>query len=162
MNIHPNLGESLRQISSLLPDGPKRSLLLDAAFIADQLERPLDDDLRAFQQKFGFHVPERPELPTFETLDLRYKLVAEEASELLNALRPDPHEPDLNHIAHEAIDLIYVCVGTLVSCGVRMGPLWRAVHAANMAKVPNPTGGKVMKPEGWRGADIPALVEAQR
>ena len=49
------------------------------------------------------------------------------------------------------------------TCGLRVGPFFDAVQAANMAKVGCPirADGKRLKPAGWRPADLTAVLEAQ-
>jgi predicted HAD superfamily Cof-like phosphohydrolase len=50
------------------------------------------------------------------------------------------------------------------ACGLRVGPFFDAVQAANMAKVGGPirADGKRLKPPGWRPADLDAVLARQR
>lgn len=65
------------------------------------------------------------------------------------------------------IDLAYVCLGTAFHHGVDFNEGWRRVHEANMKKVlaKNADESKrgyrfdVVKPKGWRPADLSDLVE---
>lgn len=115
-------------------------------------------DIYNFHQKFGQPCPDSPTLPDLKTIELRRKLIIEEAKEVDDELV----NGDLNKIAHECIDLIVVAMGTLVACGVQPSVPWQMIQEANMRKIPNPTGGKILKPEGWVKADITPAIEAQK
>ena len=106
-------------------------------------------DVQRFHAKFRC-VRRRSPWPLGErTRNLRKKLIQEEVRELLEAL----DSGDVPHIAQEAMDVIFVVLGTLVSMGIRPGRVWDAVVRANMRKIRNPRGGKVMKPKGFRGPE---------
>lgn len=119
----------------------------------------LERDVRKFHRKF--RIPTRwdlgPGLPSEETKALRVRLVREEVEELIEAIE----EGDVVKIAHEAVDVLYVVVGLLVTYGVSIGPVWRLVHRANMRKEPDPDGGKIRKPEGWEPADVRSEIRRQ-
>lgn len=89
-------------------------------------------------------------------------LIVEEAAETVEAhLRSD-----LAAYADGLADLLYVLLGAACERGIRMQPIFREVHRANMGKIEggerHPETGKFMKPEGWRPPDIRALIEAQK
>lgn len=86
---------------------------------------------------------------------LRIKLIEEESKELLEALK---NKSDIDKIS-EACDLLYVTLGVFVDLGVPPHEFFNAIHEANMRKVKNPTGGKVLKPEGWQPADLKSILE---
>lgn len=111
-------------------------------------------DVRAFQKAFKFAAPASLTLPTPELLYVRRRLVAEESVELVEAIG----DGDLAKIAGECVDLIYVAIGTAVSCGIDLGPHWRAVHAANMRKILQEGNGKAQKPAGWVAPDHAAIL----
>lgn len=119
-----------------------------------------------------------PHVPSDEIVRARLALIAEEFFELLNAagidrdleewgirhaIREDPIEVDLPALADATIDLDYTVEGLRVSCGIDGRPLWRAVHAANMAKAGGPIDehGKLRKPPGWAPPNIAAELRAQ-
>lgn len=118
----------------------------------------------AFQAQMGqgYIGPPR-ELPA-SLASLRMKLIREEAEELCAAIERGELHEQLDAI----VDLIYVAIGTATQAG--MGDvLWAAfqrVHRANMGKVPAPAREAskrdsvrdVIKPEGWRPADLRDLV----
>ena len=118
------------------------------------MERDIHDDVSDFHKKFGHPAPDAPHLPSLELMSFRKKLLREECEELCDAI--DARDP--GSIASEAVDLIYVAIGTLVMCGLKFAPFWKLVQKANMAKIPNPNGGKPLKPTGWRKPDCGALV----
>jgi len=104
--------------------------------------------VRDFHHEFGVHVGKSPGLCDHE---LRAKLIWEEATETLDAIR----DGDLVEAVDGLADLIYVCLGAAVTWGVDLEPVFQRVHASNMTK----TGGvrddgKIMKPEGWKPPDI--------
>lgn len=73
-------------------------------------------------------------------------------------------EPDLEGIIDGCCDTIYVCVGTLVACGIPDLPHLAEVNRANNDKFPNGVAmfnehGKFQKPKGWRGPDHAAVRE---
>lgn len=151
------LAEALRRIADSVPKNmewlPRRQMLWDAAREVDDLVRPLDEDVKRFHIKFGHPAPANPVLPKRAVMDFRKALIREECEELCAAI----DARDLGRIAQEAVDVVYVALGTLVMCGLRLAPFWEVVHRANMAKVSNP-GGKPLKPEGWVKPDCGELV----
>lgn len=119
-----------------------------------------------------------PHVPSDEIVRARLALIAEEFFELLeaagidhddfewqirHAIREDPIKVDLPALADATIDLDYTVEGLRVSCGIDGRPLWRAVHAANMAKAGGPIDehGKLRKPPGWTPPDITAELLEQ-
>jgi predicted HAD superfamily Cof-like phosphohydrolase len=108
-----------------------------------------------FHARFGHTVGDTPEMRDAE---FRGDLIFEEAGETIRAIDHD----DLAAAVDGLADLIYVCLGTAVAWGVDLSPIFEAVHAANMAKEPDPGGRKPLKPEGWKPPDVAALIEAQR
>jgi predicted HAD superfamily Cof-like phosphohydrolase len=72
-------------------------------------------------------------------------------------------EFNVPEVADAIADLIYVLLGTAVTYGIDIGPIWDAVHAANMAKSGGRQreDGKWEKPAGWRPPDIDGLLRQQ-
>jgi predicted HAD superfamily Cof-like phosphohydrolase len=119
-------------------------------------------DVLDFHKKFGSHVEPKPWSPTKETRELRHSLIDEEVNqELLPALRSANNLPA---IADALADSIYVILGTAISFGIDLRPIWKAVHETNMAKEGGATreDGKILKPEGWQAPDIFNLILAQQ
>lgn len=115
--------------------------------------------VRAFHERFGVAQADRPRLQTPAVHALRARLLREEVEEVAAALAGT----SLAEIAHELADLLYVTYGTAISLGIDIRPVFEAIHVANMAKVGGGmrADGKVLKPPGWRPADVDALLEAQ-
>jgi predicted HAD superfamily Cof-like phosphohydrolase len=116
-------------------------------------------DVLEFHRKFGCVVGSRPGVPLIDTTTMRMALISEECDELETALSED----DIPGIADSVADLIYVLLGTAVSYGIDMREVWRAVHAANMAKVGGGLrgDGKVLKPPDWVAPDVAGILERQ-
>ncbi len=107
-------------------------------------------DVLAFHEKFGCYVkPDGPGIPLNpDEPILRARLIEEETDETLAAIE----RGDLVEIADGIIDSLYVLIGTAVTYGISLDPLWDMVHESNMAKIGGgkDSGGKVSKPDGWR------------
>jgi len=70
-----------------------------------------------------------------------------------------------NDVAAQAdalVDIVYIAIGNAIAQGLPWDPIWAAVHAANMAKEPDPTVAKLIrKPPGWRAPDVAAIIRTQ-
>lgn len=128
-----------------------KQLLADA----DWYQHVLD-----FHVRFGQLIQALPAVPTSGAVDLRLALCGEEWREFEEAMRAG----NLPAIADAIADLTYVLLGTGVSYGIDIRPVWRAVHAANMAKVGGAVrgDGKILKPDGWQPPDIAGVLAAQQ
>jgi predicted HAD superfamily Cof-like phosphohydrolase len=117
-------------------------------------------DVLAFHKAFDLYIGKNgPLRPSDEAVALRTTLIREEAVELIQAIG----NGNLSVIAKEIADLIYVALGTAVSYGIDMGPIFEAVHRSNMAKIGGRKNenGKWIKPEGWTPPDLLAILAAQ-
>lgn len=116
-------------------------------------------DVLEFHRILGVYIGQRPRLPDPEVRRLRARLIREEAGELLSALESG----SLVGIASESADLIVVVLGTCISCGIDLEPVWDEVHKSNMAKAGGPRreDGKVLKPEGWKSPKIAEVLLEQ-
>lgn len=154
------LAQALAHIALSMPDSlqwsARKRMIEEASREVDKLVKPLDADVREFHIQFGHPAPASATMPPRSVMDFRVKLIREETEELCAAIE----RRDLGAVAQESCDLIYVVLGTLVVCGLRLAPFWSAVQKSNMEKIPNPTGGKPLKPEGWKKPDCGAIVGA--
>jgi predicted HAD superfamily Cof-like phosphohydrolase len=118
--------------------------------------RSWQDDVTNFHDAFAVVVGTTPGI---RSADLRVKLIYEEVEETLFAIS----RGDLPSTVDGIVDAIYVLIGTAVTFGVDLAPIWDAVHTANMAKVGGAIrdDGKVLKPDGWTAPDVAALLRAQ-
>lgn len=103
--------------------------------------------------------PNYPCLPRVGYSTLRCNLIEEEINETLEAIR----DADLIKIADGIADSIVVLLGTAVTYGIDMRPIWDEVHRTNMAKKGGALrgDGKRMKPEGWTPPDIAGILQEQ-
>jgi len=102
----------------------------------------------------------KPHIPNRKNRTLRHELITEEVDELLLALYND----DLVKIADGIADSIFVLLGTAVTYGIDIRPVWEEVHRTNMAKKTGPIreDGKRLKPEGWTPPDIKRIIDEQK
>lgn len=113
-------------------------------------------DVLDFHLTFGVTIGDTPEI---RGEALRARLIREEITELLDAISVR----NLPAAADAIVDSIYVLIGTAVTWGIDLHPLWDAVHAANMKKVGGEirADGKVLKPRGWEAPNIAAILRMQ-
>lgn len=132
------------------------------------------------------NVPDTPGIPPEDVRLCRARLILEEAIETINALgftlcaegdfqdpcfddvddfdfKPD-RIPSLEDIIDGCCDSIYVCTGTLASCGVPDMPHLEEVCRANNAKFPGGkvivnNDGKFLKPVGWTPPDHQTVLK---
>lgn len=123
----------------------------------------LIEDVIAFHVACDIPVACALTAPPSPRVDLRIELIEEEVNrELLPAMKSG----DLIEIADAMADSIYVIVGAAIEYGIPLDHVWKAVQAANMAKVDQNTGkvrrradGKILKPDGWSPPDIRAALD---
>lgn len=124
-----------------------------------------------------------PYIATGDASDLRSRLQIEECIELCIALsgfsatqamvmdaldkrRHETRDESTEGIAREAADIVVVTLGTAVAAGIALEPIFNEVMAANERKV-GPGArvredGKLLKPEGWVGPDVAAVLARQK
>lgn len=110
--------------------------------------------VKKFHEAAGFEVGKEPRFLSAKEFELQMALIQEEVHELWDAADP-AGRGDLNHVAQEASDLLYVVLGFCVRSGIDISRIFDHVCAANDRKVfPAPSfreDGKLLKPEGWKG-----------
>lgn len=84
-----------------------------------------------FHRVFGHPVGERPQLLSYERLQMRRDWQDDERLEFDGAIRV----LDIVGAADAIADEIYFLIGMAVEMGLPMGKIFKAVHAANMRKV---------------------------
>ena len=101
----------------------------------------------------------RPHQPPPKYYTLRYTLVKEEMEETLEAIKIG----SLAEVADGIADSIYVLLGTTVTYGIDIRPIWNLVHKANMEKKKGKMrfDGKRLKPPGWKHPDIEKEIRRQ-
>ena len=117
-------------------------------------------DIEDFHRTFGHHIGAWPTIPTDKVQKLRRKLIREEVNELLDGM----DDNDLVKVADGCADSIVVILGTAISYGIDLRPIWDEVHKSNMAKKGGSKreDGKQLKPEGWIPPDIKGLIDKQK
>lgn len=103
--------------------------------------------------------------PTWDSdlAHLAIRLIAEEKDELFDAI----FNEDLQQIAKESIDLIYVITELINMLGIDGKLIWDEVQKSNMAKFPKGEvtkrkDGKILKPEGWEKPDIASCFKLMK
>jgi len=118
-------------------------------------------DVLDFHKAVGAHVEQKPKVPDdCAVRELRCELIKEELVETLHALKRN----DLEGIADGIADSIVVLLGTAVSYGLDMRPVWDEVHRSNMSKVGGPirSDGKQLKPVNWSPPRVWELIQEQQ
>ncbi len=112
-----------------------------------------------FHRAFDIVMGPSPSMPDAATCALRVSLIQEEFDELREALT----QRDVESVAKELADLLYVVYGTAVSCGLDMAPVFREVHRSNMSKVGGHkrADGKWIKPASYSPAHLRPILAAQ-
>lgn len=116
--------------------------------------RDLVTRVQQFHEAFG--IPLGASWAKDERRMLRASLIEEEFREYLAAEVANDPAATLDAF----VDLLYVIIGAALEYGFDLSGAFAAVHAANMSKL-GPDGkpilrddGKVLKPEGWKAADL--------
>jgi predicted HAD superfamily Cof-like phosphohydrolase len=118
--------------------------------------------VREFHERCGRARADQPRLVGPELAESRQRLLEEEVAELSAAARAG----QLDEIARELADVVYVAYGTAVSYGIDLDAVLAEVHRANMSKI-GPSGrpvirsGKVQKGEWFRPPDVAAVLRRQ-
>ena len=123
-------------------------------------ENAWQQDVAGFHRAMGLSVSNAPKVMDCKTTSLRISLVLEETKELVTALMDN----DTIKIADGIVDSIYVILGTAVSAGINISPIWDEIHKTNMAKSGGAVrkDGKRLKPEGWKPPEIEKLLVEQK
>jgi predicted HAD superfamily Cof-like phosphohydrolase len=112
-----------------------------------------------FHRTFDIVIGTSPGIPDAATCTLRVRLIQEEFDELREALA----QRDVEAVAKELADLLYVVYGTAVSCGIDMAPVFREVHRSNLSKVGGHkrADGKWIKPPDYSPAHLQPILAVQ-
>lgn len=107
----------------------------------------------------GHYIGVRPSIPPSDVALLRENLIDEEMGEVERALI----DGNLEEIADGIVDSIVVLLGTAISYGIDIRPIWDEVHATNMNKVGGEKrgDGKQLKPANWKPPDIVSILRQQ-
>lgn len=116
-------------------------------------------DVKEFQTAVGQNVGTEAAFPDPSERVLRMRLLREEFEEY----NQGEYHNDLENIAKELADIIYIVCGTAVSYGIPLDKVFDEVHRSNMAKLVDGKpvrrdDGKILKPEGWTAPDIKKVL----
>lgn len=116
-------------------------------------------DVKEFQTAVGQNVGQAPAFPDDKERCLRIKLLEEEFNEYLHGESKD----DLENIAKELADIVYIVCGTAISYGIPLDRVFDEVHRSNLSKLVDGKpirrdDGKILKPEGWTPPDIKKIL----
>lgn len=116
-------------------------------------------DIYEFHNTFLQYIGIEPKIPSINVVNLRKTLIKEEIRELLIAI----NENNIIEIADGIVDSIVVLIGTAISYGIDIRPIWDEIHKTNMAKFGGNTrsDGKILKPENWIPPNIKRILEKQ-
>lgn len=108
-----------------------------------------------FHKAFNLPVREKPGFPDDEERDLRKRLLQEEYFEYLDGENAD----DLENIAKELCDIIYIVCGTAAVYGIPLDKVFEEVHRSNMSKLEDGkpiyrSDGKVLKGKDYKEPDV--------
>jgi len=117
------------------------------------------EDILDFHKVMGHYISSKPSIPPAGVWLLRCRLIEEEVKETVEAL----NNADLIGIADGIADSIVVLLGTAISYGIDIRPIWDEVHRTNMAKLGGKKDeyGKSLKPSGWQPPRIRELLDTQ-
>lgn len=120
--------------------------------------------VQAFHEKAGAVINHRPTEPEGDTAKLRYNLIYEELREYVEALDKPVGSVDLVEIADAIGDLLYVVLGTAVSFGIDIEPIFNEIHRSNMSKFIDGyrrEDGKWMKGPSYSPANLKPIIDQQ-
>jgi predicted HAD superfamily Cof-like phosphohydrolase len=117
------------------------------------------EKVQEFHRATWANAPDKPTIASVERQYLREDLIREEWEELLEAL----YEQDVEHIAKELADLLYVVYGTADEYGIPMDTVFAKVHISNMSKLNDGAfrhDGKYVKGPSYKPPDLSFLRES--
>lgn len=101
------------------------------------------DLVMEFHDTYGMPIGEEPHLLPVDRLKLRMSLIAEEYTELQEALEAD----DLIEVVDALGDLVYVIYGMAIEMGVNLSPVMSEIQRSNMSKL-DENGKVIMREDG--------------
>ena len=116
--------------------------------------------VKEFQTIVGQNVGTTPKFPDSDERSLRLRLLREEVMEYFSG----ENNNDLENIAKELADIIYIVCGTAVSYGIPLDKVFNEVHRSNLSKLGkdgNPLrreDGKILKGPNYTPPDIKRIL----
>lgn len=121
------------------------------------------NQVKKFHEVFGAGILNSPTIPNADRVELRVRLITEEAQELIDGLNTG----NLLEVCDGACDLLYVLLGTVLECGLqhKFEEMFDEVQRSNMSKT-DANGkailredGKVLKSEFFSKPDLLTILE---
>ena len=111
-----------------------------------------------FNRKYKFYCNTKPALIPNEIAWLRYSLAREEIEEYIEG----NSKKDLENVAKELMDILYVVYGTIIAHGLqdKADALFAEVHKSNMTKVCSRRRLKPIKGFSYNTPDIQSILNA--
>lgn len=124
------------------------------------------NQLIEFHEAYRSHWFDYIEYPAMDNAKLRASLIMEEAKEVCEELLHED-EDNMDKIAKEIVDLLYVTFGTIISYGLqdKIEACFDEVHRSNMSKLGEDghpiyrDDGKVLKGPNYSVADIKSILD---
>lgn len=125
------------------------------------------DHVEKFHDTFGIANQHAPTTAiSTDTIDLRFRLMAEENEEYLEAAKAG----DLVEVADALGDMMYILCGTILSHGMQhiIEAVFEEIQSSNMSKLGEDgkpiyrEDGKVMKGPGYFKPNIAAVLEGKK
>jgi len=124
--------------------------------------------LQQFHVKYDHYFALKPQVPTQETINLRFKLINEECKEVNSALyklmneRAEYDVDNLTELADGLADLLYVTFGTALAFGLPIDEIFAEVQRSNMTKSTEKNEyGKTIKGLHWSPPNIKEIIERE-
>lgn len=121
------------------------------------------EQVRDFHKRFGCTINEVPTIPALTDAILRTDLIQEELDEFAKAYL----QGNLTEVADALGDILYVVLGSAVTFGIDLEPIFEEIHKSNLSKVwedgevHRREDGKILKPPTFKKPDIKPLLEGQ-
>ncbi|MFP4424569.1 MAG: MazG nucleotide pyrophosphohydrolase domain-containing protein [Candidatus Woesearchaeota archaeon] len=111
--------------------------------------------VKSFHEKFEVPVLSKPSLISADRAKLRFNLMQEEVKEYLDGVE----NRDMENIAKELADILYVVYGTILEHGLqdKMDEIFEEVHRSNMSKSYHKY--KMVKGEGYVQANLSSFFK---
>lgn len=119
-----------------------------------------------FHKKFEYSYSKDLTIPSYETSLLRVKLMEEELKEVKTELLQVNEFRNLDRVAKELCDLLYVTYGTIITYGLqnKIEECFNEVHKNNLSKVDDNgvpiyrEDGKLIKPINYIPVDLKPIL----
>ena len=126
------------------------------------MDKTPSESVKEFHLAFGHPIAEKPGIPEDKELALlRERLIEEESREVIDAC----WKGNINEIAKELADLIYVIHGMALVYGIPLDEVFEAVHNSNMSKLDENGNvlyredGKVLKGPNYEPPNIQEIID---